>query len=62
MLSRINYLVSKMKGTHYVNFNSNVPVAFSVNDSMVNEVKFKISYTLCFKFCGVFIPVQKASK
>ena len=52
MKTLIKYLISKMKGTHYVNFNSsNGAVAFSVNSKFANEVKFKLSYVLCFKFC-----------
>ena len=59
----INFLASRMKGTHYVNFSSpsNSPIAFSVNssESTLKEVRFKISFVLCFKFCGIYIPVQK---
>ena len=60
----IKYLISKMKGTHYVNFSSpnHSAIAFSVDSHEVREVKYKLSYVLCFKFCGVYIPVQQTYK
>ena len=58
----LNKIIKNIKGTHYVNFNSSNPIAFKVSSNEADEVRFKISYVLCFKFLGIYIPVQRGQE